>query len=216
MVTEKMNLTTTSSKSNRISKLCDFSAKDELIIKKKFIYYGDKILGKKYIVNEKNKGVITELLKYFTGNGELDKNKGIYLYGQYGTGKTIIFEVIRKLLADLFPFNPNGYKIASVETIVEHYKTEHNLVKFGYNINDIPLNLCINEFGKKMSEKVYGTDVNHVIESLFMIRYELFQSGKLTHVTSNIAPKDLEYPAIVKDRINEMFNFIEIKGESFR
>lgn len=199
-----------------ISKLCDFTKSEEIQIKKEFLKIGEIALGKQYQITEFNKEIITSLIKYFTGNGDIDLTKGIYLYGDYGTGKTRIFEIIRKLLAKLFPFNPNGYSIASIEMIVEHYKSEKNLTKYGYNKNDIPLNLCINEFGKKMNEKHFGTDVNAIIESLFMIRYELYQQGKITHVTSNYSPSELNYPPIIKDRISEMFNFIEIKGESFR
>lgn len=199
-----------------ISKLCNFTREEEILIKKEFLSIGKQLLGKQYQVTDNNRHIITNLLKYFTGNGEIDLSKGIYLYGEFGTGKTRTFDIIRKLLAKLFPFNPNGYSIASVELIIEHYKSEKNLTKYGFNSNDIPVSLCINEFGKKVNEKHYGTDVNAVIESLFMIRYELYQQGKLTHVTSNYSPIELDYPPIIKDRISEMFNFIEIKGDSFR
>jgi len=49
-----------------------------------------------------------------------------------------------------------------------------------------------------------------------MVRYELLQTGILTHVTSNFRPEKLKIEQIVKDRMVEMFNFIEIKGESLR
>jgi len=196
--------------------LCNLGKGEEKYIKEHYLIVANSLITDEYKINDNNKGVITELLKYFTGNGELDLNKGIYLYGDYGTGKTIIFEAVRCVISDIFPFNPNGYLTTSVERIIEHYKIESNLVRFGYSVDDIPINLCINEFGKVVQEKIYGTDVNKIIESLFMIRYELFQLGKLTHVTSNVSPQELNYPALVKDRMSEMFNFIEIKGKSFR
>lgn len=60
------------------------------------------------------------------------------------------------------------------------------------------------------------TNSNAIVSSLFMIRYELFQKGFFTHVTSNYHPKDLGFESVIMDRINEMFNFIEFKGDSFR
>lgn len=199
-----------------MAKLCDFNRKEEILIKKTFLHIGTGFAGKDYVINQNNSAIITDLLKYFTGNGDLDMRKGIYLFGNFGVGKTIIFHTIRKLLSELFPFSPNGFAITSIEQIIEMYKFEKSLLKFGYNKDDLPVNLCINEFGKKMSEKIYGTDVNSILESLFMIRYELFQKGKLTHVTSNYNPAELDLPDIIKDRMVEMFNFIEIKGDSFR
>lgn len=103
---------------------------------------------------------------------------------------------------------------ASIERIIEHFKKEKNLDKYGFD--EVKRNLCIHEFLKKMSEKIYGTDVNSIIESLLMIRYELYQMGYLTHATSNVNPFNIDLPEIVKDRMVEMFNFIEITGESMR
>lgn len=200
---------------SRVKKLIDFN-QSEASIKRQFIRIGSEIIGKDYIVRKANAAKITDILRYFTGNEGLDLDKGIYLYGEFGCGKTVLMASIRKLLATYFPFNPNGFLSVSLEKIIEHYKSEGNVLKFGYSINDNPINICIDEFGKKMDEKIYGTSADTVIHTLFMIRYELFQRGKLTHVTSNFAPDKLDIEPIIKDRMAEMFNFIKIGGESFR
>jgi predicted ATPase len=200
---------------SRIKRIIDFN-ENEVAIKRQFLRIASELIGKEYIVRKENAENITALLRYFTGNKELDLNKGIYLYGPFGCGKTALMASIRKFIATYWPFNPNGFLSVSLEEIIEFYKLKNNLNKFGYNINGDPIGLCINEFGKTMDEKIYGTNADYIITSLFMIRYELFQSGKLTHVTSNFAPGDLNIEPIVKDRISEMFNFIELKGNSFR
>jgi hypothetical protein len=38
----------------------------------------------------------------------------------------------------------------------------------------------------------------------------------LTHVTSNFHPKQIQIESILIDRMIEMFNFIELKGNSLR
>ncbi len=170
------------------------------------------------------KTIITELLKYFTGNeSEYSLKKGIYLYGSFGVGKTVIFRIIQRLLSAISPLgedgkkiNKNGFMITSLEQIIETYKSDGNMDYFGYRKESKPIHLCINEFGKPINEKIYGTQANELIYSLFMIRYELFQTGYLTHTTSNFRPEKLNIEPIIKDRMVEMFNFIEVKGESLR
>lgn len=199
-----------------IKQLCDFS-QAESMIKRTLLITGATILKKEYVVRDENRAKITDLLKYFTGNtGTLALDKGIYIFGTYGCGKTILFQVIQKLLANIFPFSGNGFQITSLEKVIERFKTDNNLDYFGYRTEAEPIHLCINEYGKRLEEKIFGTDANVIITSLFMIRYELFQQGYLTHITSNYHPEDLDLEPVIRDRLKEMFNFIEFKGESFR
>lgn len=200
---------------NKVKLLIDFD-RNEIAIKRQFLRIASENIGKEFIVREDNRSKLTDILRYFTGNEGLDLSKGIYLYGTFGCGKTALMASVRKFIAEYFPFNPNGYLSVSLEKIIEHYKSEGNVLKFGYSINDNPIHLCIDEFGKEMDEKIYGTKADSVIHNLFMIRYELFQQGKLTHVTSNFSPDKLNIEPIIKDRMAEMFNFIEINGGSFR
>ena len=82
-----------------------------------------------------------------------------------------------------------------------------------------PKHVLINEFGYQYDIKHFGTDVNELIEAWLMKRYDIFQDyKKLIHITSNFGIKDLQanfHPKVV-DRFREMFNFIELKGKSFR
>ena len=201
----------------KMSRLINFE-ENEKHLKIKFIESGQKILGDKFKIQPDRRKLVTDLLKYFTGNeGKYDLNKGIYFYGDFGIGKTITMEVFRRFIADNFWMSKNGYHTTSIEQIIERYKTDNSLDYYGFNKNAKPFNLCINEFGKKVSEKIYGTEVDRLIESLFMIRYKLFQTNKvITHITSNYDPSELTLPAILKDRMNEMFNFIKVNGESLR
>lgn len=199
-------------------------AKHEKIIKLYFMTAGRKLIGEKFTVSKEQSFVISELLKYFTGNECIyDLNRGIYLFGIFGIGKSMFFEIIRKTISDLAEFdefgkrvNPNGFLITSAEQIIETYKQDGNLDYYGYRKESKPIHLLINEFGKKVNDKIYGTAANELLNSLFMIRYELFQRGILTHVTSNTYPDKLDLQPILLERAIEMFNFVELNGESFR
>ena len=207
----------------KVSKLIEFDKPNEIAIKKLFLKIGSESI-QNFNVTKKHSVMITNLLKYFTGNsGEYDLNKGIYIHGDFGLGKTTLFRIIRTLLAQISPMdetgkrhNPNGYLITSIEQIIDTYKEDGNMDYFGYRRDSKPINICINEFGKSVNDKIYGTDADYLVNSLMMIRYELFQKGILTHVTSNFHPSKLKTEKILSDRYVEMFNFIELKGDSFR
>jgi len=208
----------------KVSKLIDFDKEHEIIIKNLYLSIGESCFPGKFLVGKEHGRIITGLLKYFTGNpGEYDLTKGIYLHGDFGLGKTTIFAIIRKLLSEISPIdetgkkqNANGFLITSIEQIIETYKEDGNMDYYGYRRDSKPINLCVNEFGKSINDKIYGTDADYLINSLMMIRYELFQKGILTHVTSNFHPSKLKTEKILSDRYVEMFNFIELKGESLR
>jgi predicted ATPase len=175
-----------------------------------------------FVLSDDLKEIFGHLFIYFTGNdGKYDLNKGIYLYGKFGIGKTVAMKIFSKFLQQNFNFGPNNFGITSIEEIAEYYKENGNLFKFGRNWEEgkmIAHNKCINEFGKPLEEKHYGTNIQNVINSMLMVRYELFQERKaITHATSNFHPGDLEcFDDALLDRFKEMFNFIELKGDNFR
>ena len=126
-------ITTDSSRQYNIERLCEYTIKDESVIKRTFLDIAGRFVGGHYRITEDNRKIINELLMYFTGNGNLNLRKGIYIYGDFGTGKSVMMQAIRKTLAKIFPFNLNGFGNTSIEQIIEHYKFENNLHKFGYN-----------------------------------------------------------------------------------
>lgn len=214
-----------SSGKDGLRSVVDFNRENEMKLKNIYLHIGKKIVGEKFSVQENSRITITNLMKYFTGNEneQFNLNKGIFIYGEPGLGKSTIFAIIQKLLSWISVFdengkriNSNGFMITSVEQIIENYKHDGNLDYFGYRKESKPIHLCINEFGKTVKDKIFGTDANQLIDSLFMIRYELFQKGYLTHVTSNYSPENIETNKLIADRIIEMFNIVEINGNSFR
>lgn len=218
---EDRRLSTNSILLNRIKKIHYLDEEISNILKTRVISIANEIVPN-FMLSDDMVAIFGNLFTYFTGNeGKYDLNKGIYLYGSYGIGKTITMNIFSKFLQKNFSFGPNNYGITSVEEIAEYYKTNGNLLKFGRSFEVgkvLAYNKCINELGKPLEEKYYGTNIQNVINSMLMVRYELFQERKvITHATSNFHPEDLEcFDDALLDRFKEMFNFIEIKGTSFR
>ena len=175
-----------------------------------------------FVLSDEMKELYGELFLYFTGNeSKYNLNKGIYLYGDYGVGKTVTMRIFSKFLQKYFNFGSNNFGITSLEEIAEYYKTNGNLLKYGRNFEDgklIAYHKCINEFGKPLDEKHYGTNIQNVLNSMLMLRYELFQEKHaITHTTSNFHPNKLScFDNALLDRFKEMFNFIPVGGKSFR
>lgn len=175
-----------------------------------------------FVLSDDMRSIYANLFLYFTGNeSRYDLNKGIYLYGEYGVGKTVTMRIFSKFLQRFFNFGPNNFGVTSLEEIAEYYKTNGNLLKFGRDYEEgklLAFNKCINEFGKPLDEKYYGTNIQNVVNSMLMIRYELFQEKTaVTHATSNYHPGQLNcFDDALLDRFKEMFNFIPVSGDSFR
>jgi hypothetical protein len=182
-----------------------------------------------FVYTEPIKEIIPELIKYFNGQECIyDLGKGIYIHGKFGIGKSTIMTITRRYLERVMPFHPNAYRISSIEKIANHFKSENNLDLFSFNMktddrgtHKEPINLLINEFGteRDYTIKSYGSVFIDEYNSMLMARYEVFtEFKKLTHCTSNFGLKELSslYPEKLLDRFVEMFNFIELEGESWR
>ena len=124
--------------------------------------------------------------------------------------------------------NPNLFRIASTEDLLKIFDKKdwtndvllYNIDQNMYGVNYArPVHILINEFAYQYDIKNYGTDVKQFIEAFIMKRYDIFQShGKLLHVTMNFGGKELRknFHDRIVDRFREMFNVIELPGESFR
>lgn len=178
---------------------------------------------REFTVTPNIQNTLNILCKYFLGiEGDLSLNKGIFLVGGYGVGKSTIMMSMRRWLADNWNKDDqlgNGFMVTSVEEIIQDYKESKSLDRWVNNSEDDyrpgARHLLINEFGLDLKDKIYGVDSIRIINQLMKMRYDLFQNyGKLTHVTSNFDPNSDD--EALMDRYFEMFNVIEIEGESFR
>jgi DNA replication protein DnaC len=190
-----------------------------------------KLADPEYVVTPENTDMVKKMLIYFSGSKlaeqyGLSLNKGLFICGDFGVGKTWLFKFTHRYLAELY--NPNIYRNTSVEeilTTIRRNSDDSNIYTFNSKENTFgvkkqsPINICINEFAVSYDMKIYGTEADVLMESFYMKRYEVFQNfNKLTHATCNYDLLTLQknFPEKIVDRFKEMFNFVELKGKSYR
>lgn len=154
---------------------------------------------------------------------ELDYSKGLFLYGSIGRGKTLTLYSMREYLVGLSSrqkeYCKNDYRLGT------YWKSASQLATMfackGIVAIDEYLEpeccLFIDELGWEPNPVYnFGTKLD-VIGFLLQTRYENRRSS-VTHITTNLSFEKITeiYGEYIADRFLEMFNFIEIKGESLR
>lgn len=196
----------------------------------------------KIILDENNKHLFQALCYYFTNDTrfmefikknpnkfqgsedyEYSLDKGIYIMGPSGTGKT--------LLLSAFAFNKrNSYDIISANKIAEFYAASGKDAMARYaSVRHLASNesqyfyqkhvgLMIDDVGTEADASHYGNKIN-VIEHLLLAIYEQKRYPFSNwHVTTNLNFDEIEekYAPRVRSRIRQMFNIFILDGNDRR
>ena len=147
----------------------------------------------------------------------LDSSKGIWFWGSIGTGKSTLM----KILAETQRTYGKGFKCVNCSELATRFAASglDALNESTYNefLSSNPVERGFDEVGREpIPAKHFGNDLN-VMQYIFGLRYELRNTVR-THVTTNVQKEAIPkvYGDYIFDRLNEMFNFVEIKGESRR
>lgn len=190
-------------------------------------------------LTRKNKGmvftpeqtiIIDNIIKYFIGDptGPYLLQKGLFVYGSYGVGKTILFRIMQ-LLCQIIPIPDMEFAETPTKSLYEAYvdfkeskeKKVNPLSKFSRG------NLLLNDLGEESQVVISYKNEQRPMDLLLderNIAWDRF--GAKTHVTSNLGMGDTEdalekqlnaiYGTRILDRFMDMFNFIFMPGESKR
>lgn len=151
----------------------------------------------------------------------VDYNKGFFLYGNLGRGKSMTLKAMRQYMNSVTRRHEwlNDYRLKAwwktASELANIYAANGQPALIQYAADDV--NIVIDEFGREpIPASSYGTKMN-VLQYLLQLRYDNRRES-ITHITTNSTPDALEpmYGDYVADRCKEMFNFIQFSGESLR
>lgn len=174
----------------------------------------------------KENDVIETLKMHFLGNKDFDKYdlvknqpnifKGLLVFGDFGVGKSMFFEIMHQIGKELVlnhGYQGLHFSKLSCPWIVEEYM---RATEKGYSGNFSLTSyykgkLYLDDLGAE--RLAFGRD--NIIGDLL---FERHRNGSMTYITTNLSPSELneKYGARIGDRLPEAFNIIKWSGKSFR
>ena len=194
-----------------------------------------------FTIDEKNSFVFENIALWMIGSPEAkahdaegkvvpaDLNKGLYIAGRTGTGKSLllsVFSVFSKILKVEYEVNTKKYymdfQFYRSDLICDDYAREGDLQKF----KQMPI-LCIEDLGAEEPETLFMGNRRNVLRSILEARAD--RRSLLTFVTSNLSIRSLakvktkdgresgeRYGDRVQSRAYEMFNYYILGGKDRR
>jgi DNA replication protein DnaC len=185
---------------------------------KAHIIHTAKTLEPNFIMDEHFKTLIKAFSLYFWQDEAFEKEgygslqKGIFLTGNVGRGKTF--------LMNLFRINTRRQlKIISTNRVADTYQENgaEGLISTYADHHHYLIHFCFDDLGaERTSVKHMGNELNPM-ERLILERYD-HKKHYLTHFTSNLDAAQIEalYGTRVRSRLREMVNFFELGGDDRR
>jgi hypothetical protein len=187
--------------------------------------HGQIIYGHNFRLFQEDNHVLLQFYAYFTGDEALCKhydinlNKGLFLSGKTGVGKTVHMKLVRQFLSF-----KERFKMKACQQLALEYMDQGApiLMLYGRNYvdnidhNTMNNSYCFDDLGTEDEVKHFGTQTNAMAQVILM-RYNLFQSRQVhTHFTSNLTADQIEfhYGDRVRSRLREMCNWIEYTADS--
>lgn len=194
--------------------LAEKQKEEESITKKIFL----QLLKKQFpnfCINGNNRAVINNLYRWCLRDteGKFNPRKGLWIYGNIGTGKSTIMKAILE-------FMQKYWLIDCGERICTNWMSAPafcgNYADFGFSaFDEIPTG--IDELGTESMPTNYRGNKLNVIAYIISSMSERC-NGVPMIITTNLSFSDVKncYGARAVDRIGVLFNLVEMKGDSWR
>lgn len=176
---------------------------------------------KTFVIDKDNRDVMNQLYYWLIGSEQFDGklSKGILLMGNFGNGKSLMLTSLVDVINDLVRKKTNETELLEDMRNYQYIKKIHSK-RLASEIRQDGIEkllkrpLMIDDLGKEPKEmNDYGTIILPVTD-LLALRYD---ECALTFATANFKESFKEYYGeTIYERMIEMFNFIEVPGESRR
>jgi DNA replication protein DnaC len=183
--------------------------------------------GKDLIFTESTKPIYRALTQYFARsedfkNTNITENipelkKGLLIIGDYGCGKTSMLRAFQMVGKSLLPDPILWFNSVSCNALVMEFEgmdTKDKSAKkhFFQKYNKAAV-MYFDDFGTESNASNFG--IKNLMKDILEERYA---NNKRTFLTSNLSLLEIQekYGDRVYDRLQEMFNIIQMSGDSFR
>lgn len=170
----------------------------------------------KWEFSEEQKGVIQNMIRYFINDKacQWPLNKGLFIYGAPGTGKTEIMRVMER-----FTRENNLSKTFIMSSLSEDHIKFKSDQAFDPITQNVMFNRCFDEFCRHVGPvQRFGEslDINESIIELREARHKRY--CQFTHFIANATPNDSKdyFSPMVYDRLRSMCTSVLFKGTSKR
>jgi len=173
-------------------------------------------LNRVFTFTDEQKPIVANLIRYFINDPECpyDLQKGIYLYGVRGTGKTEIMQALSRFTKE--NELAKAFEMANMATIYAGARANKNSDPV---MPQTCLDRCFDEIGIEVGPVICYGDPLDINENIIYQRYERNRRfGQLTHFISNndsSVTASLLSDRIV-DRMRDLVQSVFYPGESHR
>ncbi|MEP3210894.1 MAG: hypothetical protein ABJN95_17025 [Maribacter sp.] len=188
------------------------------------LFYREK-RNREFQVDTDNKKYFNQICKYFSRDSlfeidhEGDLNKGLFVYGNSGSGKTTSFKIIQSI-SQKYNLKQLWFPFIETQEVVNKFNSDKN--KDSIIKNYSKGNFMFDELGAETTaQNVFVFGKEDIFIRILEARYNQFvDKGVKTHITCNLTLEEIRkrYGPRVEDRFYEMFNLVplNVTGKSRR
>ena len=169
-----------------------------------------------WIVDAGFAAILRNLVKYLVNDasGDYPLTKGLFLFGQTGTGKTEVMQAAAAF-ADQYDLSKK-FTLCSMSEVYNRTRADK---EYDPVTDNQQFDRCFDEFGRNTGPVIRFGDPLDINEAIIEARYTRFRRyGQLTHFISNMTPNEAEaqFSPMVFDRLRSMCTSVVFSGPSKR